>query len=177
MRLSRLLLGAVAVTTCVVLVGVVAGARTGPQPDRDAADVRSLQPALAALHRWDAARARAWAGADVAALRSLYTAGSEAGEHDAAMLRRWRDRGLRVEGMQAQLLATRVAVRRADRMVLVVTDRVVGAVAAGRGHRVVLPTDQATTRRVTLRRVAGEWRMASVRPAARRPVARRSAQR
>ena len=46
---------------------------------------------------------------------------------------------------------------------LVVTDRLVGATAVGGGQRVALPRDDPTTRRVTLRRVGGAWRVDEVR--------------
>jgi len=121
-----------------------------------------FEPALVALQSWDAGRARAWASADVAALQALYTAGSAAGERDASMLLRWRERGLRVEDMQTQLLATQVVAQTADRLVLVVTDRLASAVAVGRGPRALLPADQPTTRRVTFRRVGARWLVASV---------------
>lgn len=125
--------------------------------------------ALLALRQWDEARARAWASADIAALRSLYTRASAAGERDASMLLRWRDRGLRVEGMQTQVLAAAVVAQAPDRLVLVVTDRLAHAIASGGGERAVLPSDGASTRRVTLVRVDGRWRMASVLPASAQP--------
>ena len=128
-----------------------------------------VAPALDALRSWDAGRARAWASADVAALRALYTAGSAAGGRDVSMLRRWRDRGLRVEGMQTQVLATRVEVHTADRLVLVVTDRLARAVAVGQGRRVLLPADQSTRRRVTFSRVGARWLVASVVPVSAQP--------
>ena len=160
MRLVRLLLGVVA--ACVL---------GGCAESHDAGDVpeSSVGEPLAALRTWDAGRARAWASGDVEALRSLYTPESVAGERDAAMLLRWSERGLRVEGMQTQVLAARVAERSPDRVVLVVTDRLARAVATGRGRRVVLPGDSASTRRVTLRLVGGVWRVASVLPASAQP--------
>ncbi len=80
------------------------------------------------------------------------------------MLRAWVARGLRVEGSSMQLL--RVEVRRADgsRLTLVVTDRLVGAVAVGPGVRRPLPRDRASTRRIVLVRRAGEWRVVQASP-------------
>lgn len=123
-------------------------AEAGPEPD-----------VLATLHAWDERRAQAWAAGDEAALRALYAPGSPVGRADLRMLRAWERRGLRVEGMQMQVL--RVEVRRASRLrlALVVTDRLVGAVAVGPGVRRPLPRDRASTRRVVLVR-AGEWRVA-----------------
>ncbi|MEJ7834213.1 MAG: hypothetical protein WKF79_14965, partial [Nocardioides sp.] len=121
--------------------------------------------ALSVLRQWDARRAAAWAGGDVPALRRLYTRGSEAGRRDVSMLRRWVDREWRVQGMQMQILASTVVEESAARVAVRVTDRLTGAVAVGRGRRVVLPGDGATTRQITLRRMAGEWRVAAVEPA------------
>jgi hypothetical protein len=118
--------------------------------------------AAAILHAWDDERAQAWASGDPAARRDLYTAGSPAGRADRAMLRSWHDRGLRVTGLRMQLLAVRVRVWSDDRIALVVTDRLAGGVAVGAGVRVPLPRDTATTQTMTLRRVAGEWRVQSV---------------
>lgn len=120
--------------------------------------------ALAVLRAWDGRRAEAWARADGATLRGLYTDRSRAGRRDVAMLRSWAGRGLRVEGLRMQVLAARVRVANERRIVLVVTDRVAHAVAVGTGVRSVLPRDAASTRIVSLRRVAGEWRASSVRP-------------
>ena len=165
MRPTRLLLALLVACVCAAAVGLVVVLGPAAQPDSGAAS-RPVDdgPALAALRAWDAGRARAWASGDVAALRSLYTAGSAAGQRDAVMLARWQDRGLRVEGMQTQVLAARVVDHAAGRLVLVVTDRLARAVAVGPGRRVVLPSDGATTRRVTLHLVDGVWRVASVLP-------------
>jgi hypothetical protein len=118
--------------------------------------------AAAILHAWDDRRAQAWASADVDALGDLYTAGSPTGRADQSMLRSWRDRGLRIEGLETQLLSVRVRDRLGGRLALVVTDRVAGGTAVGAGVRVPLPRDEPSTRRVVLRRVAGEWRVSSV---------------
>ena len=93
------------------------------------------------------------------ALRRLYTRGSAAGERDVRLLERYLDRGLRVRGMGVQVLA--VDVRRSDGDVLglVVTDRLVGAVATGRGLRVRLPEDEPSRHLVTLRRSGSHWRV------------------
>lgn len=121
--------------------------------------------ALAVLRQWDQARAAAWERGDPAALRSLYVPGSRAGKADVAMLSRWRERGLRVRGMRTQVLAAAVRVRGPDRVVLVVTDRLVGAVAVPGGEP--LPRDQPTTRRLELRRVGGRWLLAGSVPLSR----------
>ncbi|MFN8194141.1 MAG: hypothetical protein U0R80_07650 [Nocardioidaceae bacterium] len=118
---------------------------------------------LAVLRGWDRRRSAAWAAGDPAALRRLYTRGSAAGERDVRLLERYLDRGLRVRGMGVQVLA--VDVRRSDGDVLglVVTDRLVGAVATGRGLRVRLPEDEPSRHLVTLRRSGSQWRVSEVR--------------
>ncbi len=65
--------------------------------------------------------------------------------------------------MGVQVLA--VDVRRAgdDVLRLVVTDRLVGAVATGAGVRTALPADAPSRRLVTLRLVGSRWRVAEVR--------------
>jgi hypothetical protein len=118
---------------------------------------------LAVLRDWDRSRAAAWASGDVAALRRLYVPGSVAGRRDVAMLRAWRGRGLRVERMGMQVLAVELRARTERRIVLVVTDRLAGAVAVADTGRATrdLPQDTATTRRLEFRRVGGRWLLAS----------------
>ena len=120
---------------------------------------------VAVLHEWDQRRAAAWAADDLADLRRLYARGSTAGAADVAMLRAWHERGLRVEAMRMQVLSVSVRARTQGRLVLRVTDRLAAGVAVGDGVRRPLPRDGASTRRLVLVRVAGEWRMAQVRPA------------
>lgn len=136
--------------------------------------------ALAVLHRWDRARARAWARGDPAALARLYAPRSRAGQRDVAMLRAWLRRGLRVAGLRMQVLDAALVVRDRRRLVLVVTDRVAGGLAVGRadpspraGRRALprdLPRDLPSTRRLVFLRVAGRWLLSSVQPRA-SPVA------
>lgn len=122
--------------------------------------------ASAVLHEWDARRASAWAAEDPAALRALYPPGSALGRSDVRALRAWSARGLRVEGLQVQLL--RIGVRRAgpDRLELLVTDRLAGAVAVGDGSRRPLRRGEVSTRVLVLVRAAGDWRLAQARAVA-----------
>ena len=87
-----------------------------------------------------------------------------AGRRDVRMLRRWRDRGLRVERLRTQLIAVEVERHQAGRWDLLVTDRLVGGVAVGRGLRADLPVDRPSRRRVTLLLDRGRWQVASVLP-------------
>jgi hypothetical protein len=135
----------------------VGAALTPPHPTATA------DPARAVLHVWDRRRATAWARGDPAALRALDTRASVAGVRDAAMLRRWVRRGLVVHPLATQVLGARVLERSPTRLVLAVTDRLTRAVAVGAGVRRVLPADRPSSWRLTLRRVAGDWRVGSVR--------------
>ncbi len=175
MRLPLLLAGALAALLAGALVSLgltvtesqspVAG--PAASPGRVSPEVGPVTPPVAAvdaLTTWDQGRARAWASADPVALASLYAAGSVAGRRDVRMLRRWRARGLRVERLRTQLVAVEVERREAERWDLLVTDRLVGGVAVGRGLRADLPVDRPTRRRVTLLLDGGRWRVASVLP-------------
>ena len=108
-------------------------------------------------------RSAAWAAGDVAELASLYADGSRTGAADVRLLRHYRERGLRVEGLTTQVLALRVVRRTPDRLVLRVVDRVVGATAVGGPVPVALPTDRASTRTVVLVGGAGRWVVAEAR--------------
>ncbi len=133
-------------------------ARVVAAPGRDA-DVA----ALAVLRAWDDQRAAAYASGSAADLRALYTPGSRAGAADVGVLRSYRARGLRVEGLQTQVFAVVVLDRGPRWWRLRVTDRISGAVAVADGVRRPLPRDTASTRTLELRRVADRWRVASVR--------------
>lgn len=130
-------------------------------PQAGVLSVTRAVSSLVVLRDWDRARAAAWADGDVRGLARLYVTGSEAGARDVAMLRAWRDRGLRVEGMSMQVLAVELRARTIRRLVLVVTDRLVGAQAVGAGDRRALPRDDPTTRRLVFRRVDDRWLLES----------------
>jgi hypothetical protein len=139
------------------------GAASPPAPPRSAPQPARTGPA-AVLAAWDERRSAAWAEGDARALEALYVAGSGAGAADVRLLRDYRSRGLRVEGMTTQVLTLRVAARSPGRrLVLVVVDRVVGARAVGSGGPVTLPVDRPSTRRVVLVRTGGAWRVAAAR--------------
>lgn len=162
---TRLLLPALLATTLTLgLVGWrVSDADPAPRVLRVAQDSPKIA-VTALLHAWDARRARAWRLGAPELLSRLYVAGSRTGRHDHAMLTAYADRGLHVVGMRMQVLAVEVRHRSTDRMVLVVTDRLAGAVAvAADGDRAVLPRDLPSTRVVTWRRVSGEWLVDEVR--------------
>jgi hypothetical protein len=138
---------------------------TSGRPDRAAAasPARSSgATALAILHAWDADRARAYGAGRPGRLRELYVPGSSAGRADVELLRRYHRRGLSVTGMRTQVLAVAVLEHRAGRWRLHVTDRLVGAVAVGRGGRLTLPRDRPSVHDITLMRAGQEWRVDGV---------------
>ena len=149
-------------------LGLVSGAAVvaltlrGNEPGPAAVEARAAEPyAVQVLRAWDARRSRAYAHADGAALADLYVAGSRTGAADREVLRGYRDRGLRVTGMRTQMLAARVLHESGRRLVLLVTDVLVDAVAGdNRDARWVLPHDRPSTRRVVLVRERGSWRVA-----------------
>ena len=160
------IVGLVTVALSSVVVTVV-GLRREPTPVADPAPPVATRPEVAAaevLAAWDAERAEAWATGDVRRLRALYTPGSVAGHRDATRLRRWLDRGLVVTGLHTQVLSLQEVARAPGRLVLSVTDRIVGGVALGTGSRSPLPVDRSTTRTITLVRQHDAWAVAAVRP-------------
>lgn len=120
------------------------------------------QSALGILREWDEQRAAAYAAGDAVALRRLYVAGSSAGEQDARLLMRYGSRGLTVHGMRQQVLRAHVIRRGERRLVLRVTDRLVGAQAVGAAGTLTMPADRPSTRRLTLLRREAGWRMGRV---------------
>ncbi|HET7736372.1 MAG TPA: hypothetical protein VFK52_10380 [Nocardioidaceae bacterium] len=120
-------------------------------------------PASAALRAWDERRAAAYAAGAVGDLRRLYVRGSAAGAADVRLLEEYVERGLVIVGMRMQVLALDVLRSAPGLLRLRVTDRLVGAEARGPTGVLPLPRDEASTRVVTLRLVAGSWRVDSVR--------------
>ena len=163
MTIPRLLTAALlAGFGCLLAVGV-AGRPAEPVTPRPPPVVADRVEPLAVLAVWDRARAAAWRRGDPAALGRLYTDRSRAGRADRALLAAYAGRGLRVAGLRMQRAAVEVVAADADRIELVVTDRLVGASAIGRRGRVALPRDGWSTRTVVLVRVGEGWRVAQAR--------------
>ena len=166
----RRLLPALAAVACACVVATLVVSLV---PQRDAQPVAPGHPPESprlsvaspadVLARWDERRAAAWADADVRALRELYADGSRTGAADVRLLRRYRARGLAVRGLTTQVLALEVVDRAPSRLVLEVTDRVVGGRAVGGPTPVALPVGRASTRRVVLVRDGGRWRVVEAR--------------
>lgn len=152
---------------CVVATLVVGLARPSDRvrPKLAPAPVAAAVPPGPAriLADWDERRAAAWAEGDAEALAGLYAGGSRTGKADVRLLRHYRERGLTVEGLTTQVLALEVVRRSPVRLVLVVTDRVIGGQVVGGASAVVLPADRASTRRVVLVREGEAWLVADAR--------------
>lgn len=166
------LLGVMVLAATTVVTVVTGGEGTeravaDPPADRGSADRTS---AVAVLRAWDRRRAAAWRTGDAQALTELYARGAAAGRADLAALAAYDARGLRVTGMRMQVAAVEVRSETEARIVAVVTDRLVGAVAVGHGRRVALPEDRWSRRRIRLLRTGESWVVAEV-VDQRRPVA------
>ena len=160
-------LGLVVAGVIVAVALVLPSASPDRSDARDGASTPSGSPSertapLTVLRQWDRARAAAWREADPRALARLYVAGSRAGRADRGLLAAYAARGLRVTGMRMQVASVEVVTATDDRMVLVVTDRLVGAIALGRGARIRLPRDGWSRRRTVLVRTGEDWRVARV---------------
>jgi len=164
MRSTRLPLLFLVLTTVLGLMSgitvVLAMKRTGAafRAEADRLAVPAELHAVLVLRRWDARRARAYARGDVAALARLYVPGSRTGAADRAVLQGYVERGVRVIGMRSQVLGAEVRRESEDRIVVLVTDLVVGARAVGRDPAGwALPRDNPSTSRVVLVRQGGGW--------------------
>jgi hypothetical protein len=132
-----------------------------------------LVEALEVLHDWDVRRARAWARADLDALRALYVRGSGAGRADARMLRAYQARGLVVRRLVTQVFAVRVLRSHGTALQVRVFDRVAGGEVLDHGDVVPLRSSPPATRTITFHRGAGGWRVADVSDSGRAPRAAR----
>jgi hypothetical protein len=115
------------------------------------------------FRRLDALRETAWRTGSPAGLRAVYVQGSVAHRIDETWLSSYARRGLVVRGISVDLLSLGVVARRAGRVWLEVQDRLEPAVAVdGHGHERALPRDEPTRHRIELRRVDGDWRIATI---------------
>lgn len=171
-----------AVVAALVVVLLVAGAVVGswawwrdgapgePAADRDLrAEGERQRAALGVLTDWNARRASAWARGDPEALTALYAGGVATGRADVERLRRWRERGLVVDGLTTQILRARVRTFTGSRLSVEVTERVASAVArpvheGARGRAWALPRDGPDTSVVTMHRVGRRWVLVSATP-------------
>ena len=163
MTLPRLLTVALlGLLGCLVAVGLAWRPVTAP-PATEARTVAADRVApLAVLQAWDRDRAAAWRRADPRALARLYVPQSDSGRADRALLTAYAGRGLRVAGLRMQRAAVEVLAADHTRIVLQVTDRLMGATAVSRYGRVDLPRDGWSCRRIVLTKHGGAWVVAEV---------------
>jgi hypothetical protein len=119
----------------------------------------------AILDRLDRRRETAYASEDPSLLGVVYVSGSPVLRHDLAMLRAYAERGVRLTGVRLRALDVRLLGRAGPYVRLRVVDRLERPTAHAADGAVRLPRDQATSRVIVLRDVAGGWRIAAVRRA------------
>ena len=111
----------------------------------------------------DATRTRAFVSADPAQLRDVYL-DAEAARHDVEVLRSYRARGLRLEGMRLVRESCRVVHRSSRRLAFDVVDRLgPTSVRTAEGRHRDLPIDGPTRHTVVLWRTAQGWRVVAIR--------------
>lgn len=168
-----------ALVTVVVAVGVWLPHRTDPlsrsAPAASAGAWLAAQAEPAAktltrdhwrtvLERLDHRREQAWRHGDVTLLKAVFAPRSAAFTTDAAMLRAYARRGLRVDGVSLGFDAVAVADRGPRHVQLEVVDQLGPAVARSlTGNARLLPTDQPTRQVLQLRRARTGWLIWSVR--------------
>ncbi len=111
----------------------------------------------------DMVRTEAFVMGDVHRLRDVYV-DERAARADADILRSYRERGLRLDGMVLVRDSCRVIASSRQRVELDVVDHLgPTSVWSADGHRHDLPHDRPTRRTVVLERVGGVWRVGAVR--------------
>jgi hypothetical protein len=119
-------------------------------------------PACLLLGGLDAARTQAFVADDENGLSHVYV-DERTARADVEMLRSYRERGLRLEGMVLVRESCRVTRRSRHRVTLDVVDRLGStSVRTEHGRHQDLPRDRPTRRVVVLERVGDVWRVAAV---------------
>jgi hypothetical protein len=123
----------------------------------------SDDPACLVLGGLDAVRAQAFVSGDEARLRDVYV-DERSARADVEVMRSYRERGLRLEGMLLIRETCRVDGRSARQIELDVVDRLGPTwVRTAAGARRELPRDRPTRHAVVLERRGDVWRVAAVR--------------
>ena len=126
------------------------------------------EPECLLLGGLDAARTRAFVAVAEDRLRDVYV-DERAARSDFEILRSYRKRGLRLEGMLLVRESCRVTARSRQRVTLDVVDRLGRtSVRTKDGRRQDLPRDRPTRRTVALELVGDAWRVAAVESGERR---------
>ena len=122
-------------------------------------------PECLVLGGLDAVRTQAFVTGDGARLRDVY-ADERAARADVDVLRSYRERGLRLEGMVLVRESCRVTDRSSRRITLDVVDHLGPTrVITESGEHRDLPRDRSTRRTVVLERTDDGWRVGAVRRA------------
>jgi hypothetical protein len=124
---------------------------------------RADDPACLVLGGLDAVRSQAFVSGDEARLRDVYV-DRRAARADVEVMRSYRERDLRLEGMLLVREACRTTERSARRIELDLVDRLGRTwVRSDTGDRRELPRDRPTRHTVVLERTVDVWRIAAVR--------------
>lgn len=122
--------------------------------------------ALSVLREWDSRRSAAFAADDEQALSRLYVTGSALADQDLAVLRAYRERGLRVLHAQQQVLSVEVHDAGPRRVTMSVVERLAAARvevdARSTGAPTVrhrLPASGFTRRVLRFEHTRGSWRL------------------
>ena len=119
-------------------------------------------PECLVLGGLDATRTQAFVAGDEHRLGDVYV-DERTARDDIEMLRSYRERGLRLEGMLLVRESCRVTDRSRRRVTLDLVDRLGStSVRTEDGRRQELPRDRPTRRTVVLERVGEVWRVAAV---------------
>ena len=115
----------------------------------------------------DVVRTEAFVSGDADRLRDVYV-DEKAARADVDILRSYRERGLRLDGMVLVRDTCRVTERSRQRVALDVVDHLGPTRVETADGRQDLPRDRPTRRSVVLERVGDVWRVAAVRSGERR---------
>jgi len=111
----------------------------------------------------DRRRSRAFATAQPRVLDGVYLEGSPARAVDAATIRSYARRGLRIADLRERFLSLRASTAGPGDVRLSVIDRIVRAVAVDAKHRHrPLPRDRPTAHELIVERTPDGWRIASI---------------
>jgi hypothetical protein len=111
----------------------------------------------------DRRRHRAFATAQPRLLDGVYLPGAPARAVDAATIRSYARRGLRIADLRVRILSLGASSQGPGDVQLSVIDRIVRAVAVDVGHRHrPLPRDRSTAHQLIIERTPDGWRIASI---------------
>ena len=134
-----------------------------PTPARPTGGVSPAAGWSQTLRALDVRRSRAFAAGNLRGLDGVYVPGSAPWASDRALLASYRERGLRVVGLEIRVDRLVVDRAAAGRVVLRVVDRLVAGAAVDRaGRRIALPPGRPSERLITLNGSGSGWRIVAV---------------